>query len=182
MQSAYRATIPDTVTGVLARQILLHQAPPSLLQQLTPLAAPLAALVGVWLGGLLESRRSRDERIGSAAIESYARFILVCHDCSRAAVDILESPGDTEPAQHAILRDTTFRLKMAASEIELLSPQPIASQGTTVAQAALLLSDELATRSQIDDARAMWEARTWIPLETFERELSAFIKTVKKNR
>lgn len=167
---------------LLAQQVVIEQPASSLIQQLTPLVAPVAALLGVWVGRILDSRARRGEPVRAAAIEGYSRFILRAHDCSRATAELLESSDLTEQRAHEQLRNTVYPLRLAASEMQLLAPNSVSHSATAVALAALSISDTLATSSGIDSARSSWHQPTgWPPLQDFEEKLTHFISQVKKD-
>lgn len=165
---------------LLAQQVVIEQPGSSILQQLTPLAAPVAALLGVWVGRLLDARARREETIRTAAIEAYSRFILRCHDCSRQAVDMLQARAGNDSTAHEYLRETVFPLRLAASEMQLLAPENIYERATAVARAALAVSDALSTTSGVDEARARWtQDGRWDLLDDLEAQLAAFVRGVR---
>lgn len=167
----------------LAQQVVVDQPSASLLQQLTPILGAVAALIGVWLGRFLETRTRREETVRTAALAAYTQFILHTHDCSRAAIEVLDSQGSVrEEAAHERLRSVIFELRLAASEMEVVAPTTLSNRVVAVARSALKLSDELSTGSGIDVARVTWQStRRWEPLETLESELAQFITEAKRD-
>jgi hypothetical protein len=166
---------------MLAQQVVAHQPSASLLQQLTPLASPVAAILGVFAGTFLQSRAHRDETDRAASIEAYTRFLLRCGDCSLAAVEMLNGEVGSEESRHDRLWASVFPLREAASEMRVLNAMPVAECADSVLAAAMELCDSLSTGTGVDEARAAWRGSgAWLPLQHFEQTRITF-ETVIRN-
>jgi hypothetical protein len=162
--------------------IVLQSPPDTLLQQLMPLVAPITGALGVVAGVVLTSRRQEATAIKTQARETYARFVVACHDLARAANEVFEASEVEIPYVHERLREVVYVLRLGESEIQFFGHEALRAKARTLARLALTISDGLVDAEKIDHARTAsgGEVMNWQPVQEFEAELAAFIPAARK--
>lgn len=164
--------------GALAQEVVIREPSASLLQQLSVWAAPIAALLGVLLGGWLEYIRERAASRHARYGDVYKDFLGECYRCARLIHALFMSPPDEQNEKADACRVAVDDVQLMSLQVRVYGSDRVYEQARRLTQTLLRMVNSLDSGGEISQLRQDLhdDLNAWSELAEFNTDMERFAR------